>query len=72
MHKNASGFADLPGGHSEGFDDTFKQTIRRFYNRVADPGAAIEYPQFGDGLRQLQIIDAVLESSREQKWVNIA
>jgi predicted dehydrogenase len=72
MHKNASGFADLPGGHSEGFDDTFKQTIRRFYNRVADPGAVIEYPQFGDGLRQLQIIDAVLESSREQKWVNIA
>ena len=71
MRESARGFADLPGGHSEGFDDTFKQTIRRFYRRVADPAAPIEYPQFGDGLRQLQIIDAVLESSRERKWVDI-
>ena len=72
MRESARGFADLPGGHSEGFDDTFKQTIRRFYRRVADPKAAIEYPQFRDGLRQLQIIDAVLQSSREHKWVDIA
>ncbi|HCC56941.1 MAG TPA: dehydrogenase, partial [Solibacterales bacterium] len=25
----AAGYADLPGGHSEGYDDTFKQTFRR-------------------------------------------
>ena len=72
LRESARGFADLPGGHSEGFDDTFKQTIRRFYRRVADPRAPIEYPQFGDGVRQLQIIDAVLESSRAGKWVDIA
>ena len=24
-------YADLPGGHSEGYDDTFKQVFRRFY-----------------------------------------
>ena len=72
LRESARGFADLPGGHSEGFDDTFKQTIRRFYRRVADPRAPIEYPQFGDGVRQLQIIDAVLESSRTGKWVDIA
>jgi predicted dehydrogenase len=71
MKENARGFADLPGGHSEGFDDTFKQTIRRFYAKVADPAATIEYPQFQDGVRQLEIIDAVLASSRERRWVDL-
>ena len=32
-------FADLPGGHSEGYDDTFKQVFRRFYASIAAPGA---------------------------------
>ncbi len=39
LHAHAAGFADLPGGHSEGYDDTFKQMFRRFYARVADPSA---------------------------------
>ncbi len=32
----ARGFADLPGGHSEGYDDTFKQVFRRFYASIGD------------------------------------
>jgi predicted dehydrogenase len=67
----ARSFADLPGGHSEGYDDTFKQVFRRFYSTVADRGAAIEYPTFEDGLRQLQILDAVLESSRIRGWADV-
>ena len=52
----ARGFADLPGGHSEGYDDTFKQVFRRFYASISDPGATAEYPQFIDGLRQMVIL----------------
>ncbi len=69
---NSASFADLPGGHSEGYDDTFKQVFRRFYRTVADRSAPIEYPTFEDGLRQLHILDAVLESSRRQAWVNVS
>ena len=29
--QRARPYADLPGGHSEGYDDTFKQVFRRFY-----------------------------------------
>ena len=54
-------YADLPGGHSEGYDDTFKQVFRRFYRSVADRSAAVEYPEFADGLRQLQILEKALE-----------
>ena len=65
----AKSYADLPGGHSEGYDDTFKQVFRRFYKTVADRKAEVEYPQFADGLRQLQILDKVLESSAKHGWV---
>jgi predicted dehydrogenase len=71
LHEKARGFADLPGGHSEGYDDTFKQVFRRFYRTVADRGAAVDYPTFEDGLRQLEILDAVLESSRTRRWVEV-
>jgi predicted dehydrogenase len=71
MDPSISEFADLPGGHSEGFDDTFKQTARQFYKTVVDRNAAVNYPTFADGLRQLKILDAVLKSSREHAWVEI-
>ncbi len=70
MLEQARSYADLPGGHSEGYDDTFKQVFRRFYRTVADRSAAVEYPQFEDGLRQLRILDKVLESSKARAWVD--
>jgi predicted dehydrogenase len=68
MLPEARKYADLPGGHSEGYDDTFKQLFRRFYRTVAEPGAPVEYPQFADGLRQLRILETVLESNSAHGW----
>jgi predicted dehydrogenase len=65
----AAGFADLPGGHSEGYDDCHKQLYKRFYARVADPKAPIDYPTFAEGLWGMQVLEKVLESSEKQKWV---
>jgi predicted dehydrogenase len=67
----AQSYADYPGGHSEGYDDTFKQVFRRFYRSIDDPAVAPEYPQFSDGLRQLQILDAELQSSAKHEWVEV-
>ena len=64
-------YADLPGGHSEGYDDTFKQVFRRFYASIRTSASAPEYPQFVDGLRQLRILDAVLESHRALRWTDV-
>ena len=64
-------YADLPGGHSEGYDDTFKQVFRRFYASIRTSTSAPEYPQFVDGLRQLRILDAVLESHRALRWTDV-
>ncbi len=67
----AQPYADLPGGHSEGYDDTFKQVFRRFYASIEDPAAVPEYPQFEDGLRQLKILEAELASHKAQGWVEV-
>jgi predicted dehydrogenase len=64
-------FADLPGGHSEGYDDTFKQLFRRFYQSIADPASAVEYPQFADGLRQLIVLDAIRASDEHRQWTEV-
>jgi predicted dehydrogenase len=69
LTNGASSWADLPGGHSEGYDDTFKQIFRRFYKRVADEKTPVEYPTFEDGIRQMRVLDAVLDSSRKRAWV---
>ncbi len=71
MKEAARSYADLPGGHSEGYDDTFKQVFRRFYASIADPAATPEYPQFVDGLRQLTILDAEMASSEKRAWVDV-
>ncbi len=71
LRGKAQSYADLPGGHSEGYDDTFKQVFRRFYRTVVDRSAPVEYPTFEDGIRQMRILDAVVESSKQKAWVTI-
>jgi predicted dehydrogenase len=70
LKPGARSYADLPGGHSEGYDDTFKQVFRRFYASIGK-GDAPEYPQFVDGLRQMKILNSVLESNRKRGWVDV-
>ena len=71
LKPGARSYADLPGGHSEGYDDTFKQVFRRFYASIQKGDAEPEYPQFSDGLRQLTVLDAVLQSNRTRSWTDV-
>ena len=41
------------------------------YRTVADRSAPVEYPTFEDGLRQLKIIEAVVESSGKHAWLDV-
>ena len=71
LFPKAAGYADLPGGHSEGYDDNHKQVFKRFYARVADKNAPVEYPTFEDGLWGMEVLEKVLESSRKNGWVQV-
>ncbi len=67
----AARFADLPGGHSEGYDDSHKQVFKNFYARVADPATPIDYPTFEDGLHGMILLEKVAKSAQTKKWVAV-
>jgi len=71
FYPEAAKFADLPGGHSEGYDDSHKQVFKHFYARVADASVAIDYPTFEDGLRGMVLLAKVAESAGKQGWVKV-
>ncbi|MEZ4703098.1 MAG: Gfo/Idh/MocA family oxidoreductase [Rhodothermales bacterium] len=66
-------FANYPGGHNEGFPDTFKQCFRAFYDAIRDgiPAEKALYPTFADGHKEIVICDAIVQSNREQRWVSV-
>ena len=71
LNEKARSFADYPGGHAEGYPDTFKQLFRRFYASIADPSLTPDYPVMADGLRQMKILEAELTSNKSRAWVNV-
>ena len=66
-------FANYPGGHNEGFPDTFKQCFRSFYDYInaGDFAAAPTFPTFADGHREILLCEAILKSHRERGWVEV-
>lgn len=66
--------ASYPGGHAEGFPDTFKQLYRAVYRYIQADNfdAAPDFPTFQDGHRALRVGEAVLRSAREGRWVNVS
>jgi predicted dehydrogenase len=62
----------FPGGHQEGFPDTSKQLFREFYDYLeGDRKAEPKFPTFRDGLRELELCDAIVKSARKGAWVAI-
>jgi predicted dehydrogenase len=63
----------LPGGHVEGFADTFGAHFRAVYADVvagatsSSPG----YPTFADGHDEMLVGDAIARSAREGRWVDV-
>ncbi len=74
----ASRHADYPGGHNEGFPDTFKMTFRAFYDAIrtgdhggSHGGSPVPYATFREGHRENLFCDAVLRSHREGRMVEL-
>lgn len=69
----ARSFANYPGGHNEGFPDTFKQCFRAFYDYIqaGDFSRPATFPTFADGHREIVLCEAILQSHRERRWVDV-
>lgn len=69
---SASAVTNYPGGHNEGFPDTFKQLFRSFYGYIAagDFATPPPFPTFADGHREILLCEAILQSHRQRRWVD--
>jgi predicted dehydrogenase len=71
---NAAGAAAtfLPGGHVEGFADTFRALYTAVYQAVLDGRPAEDrYPTFADGHDEVVVCEAVERSAREGRRIEI-
>jgi predicted dehydrogenase len=62
-----------PGGHNEGFPDTFKQLYHKIYKYILarDYDKIPDFPTFADGHYEMQVCEAIQRSAREKTWIKI-
>ena len=68
--RSASGY---PGGHNEGYPDTFKQSFKAFYEFIAagDFHATPRFATFEEGHHEVVLCEAILKSHKEGRWVAV-
>jgi predicted dehydrogenase len=72
LHPIAAATAAFPGGHVEGYPDTFRALFADIYAHILTGADGLaHYPTFVDGLRSLRVCDAVALSSHERRWASV-
>ena len=71
LSPSAARLATLPAGHPEGYAHCFDAFVADAYATIRDGDAPDGLPRFADGLRAVQITEAVLASAREERWVDV-
>ncbi len=74
MTPDARIYAAYPGGHSEGYPDTFVQLFKDFYDYIqqALPSRLPTFPTFQTGHDELVLCEAIANSARERRWLVVA
>ena len=74
MNSRGRAAARLPGGHVEGFADTFAAHFIAIYDDViaGRPAAHPAYATFAAGHTEMLLGDAIAESARTGRWVDVA
>jgi hypothetical protein len=73
MSPTARGFAAYPGGHTEGYPDTFVQLFKEFYGYISagNLNAPCSFPTFETGHEEMVLCDAITISTQEHRWVKV-
>lgn len=71
---DAAFYASYPGGHAEGFPDTFKQLYRAVYGYIdaGDFNQPKPFPTFEEGHYEVELCEKILQSHRSRSWVDIS
>jgi predicted dehydrogenase len=73
VSEGAQGFINYPGGHTEGFPDTFKQLYRDIYGYIAQGDFELPkpFPTFTDGHMEVLLCEKILESHQQRAWRDV-
>ena len=71
LDERARGYAHYPVGHPEGYPDVFTNLFRNVYAHVADRSTAPEFPTFHEAHQIAAVVEAMLASHQQGKWVAI-
>jgi predicted dehydrogenase len=74
LSESAASLCHYPGGHSEGFPDTFKQLFCDVYTWIAAGAQRVQPPPFPtvtDGDYEVRLCEAIAQSSATQAWVTV-
>ena len=76
LHPRAARLTTLPAGHPEGWLDALAGLVRDFYEAVAAQREGRshngELASFQVGHERVCLVDAIVESSRAQRWTQVA
>ena len=72
LAERARDIVSYPGGHNEGFADTSKQMFIKIYRHILNGASgAVEFPTFKSGARELVLCEKIVESAKEEAWIEI-
>lgn len=73
LSPEARAVTSYPGGHNEGFPDTFKQLYAKVYSYIlaGDFSKTPDFPTFEDGHYEMLLCEAIEGSAREKVWVKV-
>jgi predicted dehydrogenase len=70
VYPESMALIDYPGGHNEGFPDTFKQLFRQVYAHISSgQSTTVCFPTFKDGLREIILCETIMESNKKRSWI---
>jgi predicted dehydrogenase len=61
----------VPGGHVEGYADTFRALYSAVYAAIATGRPGAGYPTFADGHDMMLVMDAIARSAGEGRWAHV-
>jgi len=75
LYPSAREVVSYPGGHNEGFADSFKQCFTKLYNYILEDGHTKgldpTFPTFSDGHRELLLCETIVKSASEERWLEV-
>lgn len=75
LRPEAQPYAHYPGGHGEAYPDGLRNLFQNVYRFIAEGGDPrtdpVDFPTFHDGDRSVRVVEAIVNSARERRWVQV-